>query len=64
MNLNFFILDLMLKNYINVEDYDNSIKILKKYFKYADDKNYFDKFISCFHLSEKIDDGISFLNES
>ena len=39
--LNFFILDLLLKNYMNVEDYDNSIEILIKILViYPDDKNY------------------------
>ena len=42
--LNFFILDLLLKNYMNVEDYDNSIEILIKILViYPEDKNYFDK---------------------
>ena len=62
--LNFFILDLMLKNYMNLEDYHNAIVVNKKILQiFPDDKSYFDKFISCIHLSEKIDDGISFLNE-
>ena len=62
--LNFFILDLLLKNYMNVEDYDNSIEILIKILAiYPDDKNYFDKLISCFNLSSKEDEAIDFLND-
>tara|TARA_B100001559_G_scaffold186183_1_gene155845 strand:- start:252 stop:1250 length:999 start_codon:yes stop_codon:yes gene_type:complete len=62
--LNFFILDLLLKNYMNVEDYDNSIEILIKILVlYPDDKNYFDKLISCFNLSSKEDEAIDFLND-
>ena len=62
--LNFFILDLLLKNYMNVEDYNNSIEILIKILVICpDDKNYFDKLISCFNLSSKEDEAINFLNE-
>ena len=62
--LSFFVLDLLLKNYMNLEDYENSIKTLIKILKiYPDDKNYFDKLISCFTLSSKEDEAINFLNK-
>ena len=62
--LNFFILDLLQKNYMNVEDYDGAIEILTKIISlYPEDKNYFDKLISCYNLSSKEDDAIDFLNK-
>lgn len=62
--LNFFILDLLQKNYMNVEDYDSAIEILTKIISlYPEDKNYFDKLISCYNLSSKEDDAIDFLNK-
>ena len=61
--LNFFILDLMLKNYMNIENYDKAIENLIKILEiYPEDRNYFDKLISCFNLSSKEDDAIDFLN--
>ena len=62
--LNYFILDLLLKNYMNIEDYENAIETLIKILNiYPDDKNYFDKLISCYNLSCKEDDAINFLNK-
>ena len=62
--LSFFVLDLLLKNYMNLENYTKSIEILTKILNiYPDDKNYFDKLISCYNLSSKHDDAIIFLNK-
>jgi len=61
--LNFFVLDLLLKNYMNIENYDKAIENLIKILEiYPEDRNYFDKLISCFNLSSKEDDAIDFLN--
>ena len=62
--LSFFVLDLLLKNYMNLENYEKSIRVLIKILKiYPEDKNYFDKLISCYNLSLKDDEAISFLNK-
>ena len=46
------------------QNYEKSIRVLIKILKiYPEDKNYFDKLISCYNLSSKDDEAISFLNK-
>ena len=47
---------------MNLENYNKAIGVLTKILKmYPDDKNYFDKLISCYNLSSKDDDALIFL---
>jgi len=62
--LSFFILDLLLKNYMSLDYYQKSINTLIKILKiYPEDKNYFDKLMSCFNLSSSNNEAINFLNK-
>ena len=62
--LDFYVNDLLFKNYINIEDYINAIKVGKKIiFISHDNKLFFDKLLSCYKLSKKKNEAIKFLNE-
>ena len=62
--LDFYVNDLLFKNYINIEDYINAIKVGKKIiFINPDNKLFFDKLLSCYKLSKKKNEAIKFLNE-
>ena len=60
----FLVDDLMLRNFMNLDQYSKSIKVVKKLIlKFPDDKKYMDKLISCFRLSKMENKAIKFLNK-
>lgn len=62
--LEFFVNDLLFKNYMNIENYTNAIKFGKKIIvKNPEDRICFDKLISCFKLSKRNLEAIKFLNK-
>ena len=60
----FLVDDLMLRNYMNLDQYSKSIKVAKKLvYQFPDDKKYMDKLISCYRLSKMESKAIAFLNK-
>jgi len=60
----FLVDDLMLRNFMNLDQYSKSIKVVKKLIsKFPDDKKYMDKLISCYRLSKMENKAIKFLNK-
>ena len=60
----FLVDDLMLRNFMNMDQYSKSIKVAKRLIsQFPDDKKYMDKLISCFRLSKMENNAITFLNK-
>ncbi len=60
----FLVDDLMLRNFMNLDEYSKSIKVAKKLIsQFPEDKKYMDKLISCYRLSKMENKAIKFLNK-
>ena len=60
----FLVDDLMLRNFMNLDEYSKSIKVAKKLIsRFPEDKKYMDKLISCYRLSKMENKAIKFLNK-
>tara|TARA_B100000963_G_scaffold272820_1_gene240985 strand:- start:13014 stop:14024 length:1011 start_codon:yes stop_codon:yes gene_type:complete len=60
----FLVDDLMLRNFMNLDEYSKSIKVAKNLIsQFPDDKKYMDKLISCYRLSKMENKAIKFLNK-
>jgi len=60
----FLVDDLMLRNFMNMDQYLKSIKVAKRLIsQFPDDKQYMDKLISCYRLSKMENKAITFLNK-